>query len=422
MGQIIAAIDFGTSNSLLAAAADGKVHPPIPLDPSAPDPSILRSVLFFPSRKEVFYGTRAIQEFKKNDLQGRLVRSIKKYLPQRSFIGTYVEDRPMNLEDIIGAFLAEMRRRAEAHFGREIDSVVLGRPARFAEDDADDSFAQYRLERAARTAGFREIQFVPEPLAAALELRSRLREPKIALVADFGGGTSDYTVIRISPEPFRDSDVLAIGGVAIAGDALDGSVMRGRLLPLFGSEVKYVVPFGSNVLQMPSHLIEKLCSPADMALLRKRDVMEFFRNVQKWSLEDKDRASMDRFFTLIEENLGFDVFESIERCKRELSGSDAAKLAFSYPGIDIAEKVTRRQFESYIDATSSRILASLDETLRRAGIGPEKIDLVFCTGGTAKVPLLQRELVRRFGPEKIQEKNHFHSIVQGLAIHAARQS
>lgn len=415
---LVYAIDFGTSNSLLAAGEPGKVHAPIPLDHTAEDPTILRSLLYFPSMKECFFGAQAIQEFKKNDLHGRLIRSIKRYLPMRTFVGTYIDERPMNLEDIIAVFLGHMRRRANEHFGKDVDSVVLGRPARFSLEDEDDQYAQYRLERAAKTAGFKHIEFVPEPLAAAFELRSRIKEPRIALVADFGGGTSDYTVIRLTDQKFRQSDVLAIGGVPLAGDALDGSIMRHQLLTYFGGDVEYQVPFGSNVLKMPRHLMEKLCSPADMSILRKRDVMEFFRSVKQWSLTDEDEEKMDRLFTVIEDNLGFDVFEQIEHAKRRLSDSETTDLTFEYPEIRIREKLKRKKFEEYSDEVTGKILGSLDQTLASAGVKPEQIDLVFCTGGTAKVPLLQRELIKRFGSEKIQERNHFHSIVAGLAERA----
>jgi hypothetical chaperone protein len=415
---LIYAIDFGTSNSLLAAAHEGRVIPPIPLDSEALDPTILRSILYFPSMKEVFYGSRAIQEFIARDMQGRLIRSIKRFLPVRSFIGTYVEERPVNLEDVIGFFLAEMRKRANLHFKKDVDSVVLGRPAKFAEDPADDQFAQYRLERAARNAGFKHIEFCPEPIAAAFSFREQLTEPKTVLVADFGGGTSDFTVIRISREEYKPSDVLSIGGVSVAGDALDGSVMRHRISPYFGSDVHYKVPFGSNVLKMPTYLMERICAPAEISLLRRRDTLEFFQNVRQWSLGDEDREKMDRLFSLIEDQLGFQVFEQIEKTKRALSESDAARFVFDYPDVDISLPLSRAQFDETIQAQSERILKSLDETVQAAGLTHDQIDIVCCTGGTAKVPLLHQNLIARFGSSKLQEHNRFHSIVQGLSERA----
>ncbi|MBY0471611.1 Hsp70 family protein [bacterium] len=413
------AIDFGTTNSLLGAATAGQIHPPIPLDPHARDQSILRSVLFFPNRKTCFYGAEAVQEFVKHDMEGRLIRSVKKFLPMRSFIGTYVEDRPMNLEDIIGVFLGELRRRANEHFKQDVDSVILGRPARFSQDDADDQFAQYRLERAAKIAGFKNVSFCPEPVAAAYEFKTTLKEEKLVLVGDFGGGTSDFTVIKISNERYKKSDVLSIGGVSVAGDALDGAIMRNRISRYFGSGVQYKVPFGSNILTMPIHLMEKICSPADISLLRKRDTLEFFRNVKTWSLGGEDREKMDRLFTLIEEQIGFELFEEIERTKRGLSEKNSEKFSFHHSDVDLDEEVTQKDFNTYTQEMIDKILKSLDQTVKDAQVPYDKIDLVCSTGGTAKVAAIRQGLEDRFGAPKIRQHNHFHSIVHGL-IHMAK--
>jgi hypothetical chaperone protein len=415
---LLYAIDFGTSNSLLAAADRDRVYPPVPLDPAALDPTVLRSILYFPSMSRCYYGTEAITEFGLNPGRGRLVRSIKKYLPTRSFVGTWIEDRPANLEDLIGFFLREMKARADRHFGRPSDRVVLGRPARFAREDSDDRFAEFRLERAALNAGFREVIFCPEPIAAAFDFKQQLSETKTALVADFGGGTSDFTVIRIGPQPFHPRDVLAIGGISQAGDALDGTVMRNRLSRHFGADVAYAVPYSQNVLRMPAHLMARLCSAADIALLSRRDTQEFLRNVQKWALTGEDKLKIDRLFCLVDEQLGFPVFESIEVAKRQLSERLQANLEFRHPAIAIEEVVKREELESYFSPVVEQITATLDETVKASGVGYDQIDLVCCTGGTARVPLLQRELVRRFGERKIQERNHFHSIVHGLARRA----
>lgn len=416
--MLVYAIDFGTTNSLLSAADENTTYPPIPLDTHSSDPTILRSVLFFPSMKQCFYGAQAIKEFIHHDMHGRLIRSVKKFLPVRSFIGTWIENRPMNLEDLIGLFLKEMRQRANEHFGQDVDSVVLGRPAKFSADPTEDQFAQYRLERAAKIAGFKTIEFCPEPVAAAREFRSQVKEPNTVLIADFGGGTSDYTILRMSKDPYKDTDVLAIGGVAVAGDALDGSVMRERISPYFGSKVRYQVPFGNNILQMPIHLSERICSPAEISVLRERETLEFFQNVRKWSLQGEDKKRMDNLFMLIHEQLGFHVFEEIERTKRALSLQTSEMFHFEYPGIDIHESISREEFDYYISEKAVQILDSLDETIRLAQIDCKDIDLVCCTGGTAKVPLIQEGLFKRFGKEKILQHNHFHSIVQGLSERA----
>lgn len=413
------AIDFGTTNSLLAAASRTAVHPPIALDDAAPDPTILRSVLYFPDARHCAYGARAIADYTEAGGQGRLIRSIKKHLPSRSFIGTFIEDRPMNLEDLIGAFLGEMRTRANRFFDADVKRVALGRPARFAQDDADDQHAQYRLERAARIAGFTDVHFCPEPIAAAREFRNTLRDSKLVLVGDFGGGTSDFTVMRMRGAQYDPSDVLAIGAVSIAGDALDACIMRNHVSRHLGSEVRYRVPMGSNVMQMPPALMEKLCSPADASLLQMQDALVFLRNVQSWSLGPDDRHRIDQLFTFVEDRLGFSMFEAIERAKRELSAADHSEVRFEYPTIDIREPITRAGFEHSSERRTAAILAELDATLERAGVRHAEIDLVCCTGGTARVPAIASGLAQRFGAHKLTDFKNFHSVIHGLAEHAA---
>lgn len=412
------AIDFGTSNSLLGAADGTKFIPPIPLDPTALDPTVMRTLLYFPNPNKVHYGSQALIKYTENYGEGRLIRSIKKHLPQRSFIGTYIEDRPFNLEDLIGYFLFEMRKRANKHFNQDVDRVVLGRPARFSADDAEDRFAQDRLEIAAKKAGFKWVEFLPEPIAAACEFRTTLNQEKIVFVGDFGGGTSDFTVMRMRREKYDPSDVLSIGGIAKAGDVLDGSVMRHRLCDYFGSNVAFQVPFSSNVLKMPTHLMEKICSPADISILAKRDVIEFLKNVEKWATSQKDKEKMKHLFTLIEDSLGFSIFEAIEKTKKELSTSENSQFNFDYPGVSLKENIQRNEFDQYIESNVNAIIECMDQTIQNANIKPEAVDIVCMTGGTAYVPAIREALVKRFGPEKIQARKHFHSVVEGLAQRA----
>lgn len=412
------AIDFGTTNSLLAAANREAVHPPIALDPIARDPSILRSVLYFPDASRCFYGADALRQYAALGPQGRLIRSIKKHLPSRSFVGTYIDERPMNLEDLIGAVLGEMRARANRFFGADVKRVVLGRPARFAVKDEDDRFAEYRLERAARSAGFTQIDFLPEPIAAAREFRATLTEPKLVLVADFGGGTSDFTLLRMRRERYDASDVLAIGGVSVAGDAFDAALMRHHVARHFGSEVTYRVPFGQNELRMPPALMEKICAPAEASLLRREDALGFLRDVRSWSLGGDDKRHLDQLLIFVEDNLGFPVFEAIEMGKRALSEAEQTSIVYSYPGIEIAEPVTRAEFTHSSARATEAILNTLDATLERGGALPGQVDIVCCTGGTARLPALAAALAERFGEAKLTQFQHFHSVVHGLADHA----
>jgi hypothetical chaperone protein len=194
--------------------------------------------------------------------------------------------------------------------------------------------------------------------------------------------------------------------------------MRSGIADHFGARVRYQVPFGSNWLEMPIPLMEKLCSPADICLLARRDVMDFLRGVRAGSPRQDDKLHVDQLMCLIEEGLGFQLFEAIEQQKRELSEHDAALFQFEYPGIDIKESFTRARFEAGSAKVSSSILNRLDQVLERAGLTPNDIDSVCSTGGTAKVAVIKHGLESRFGAEKLQALSSFHAVIQGLAERA----
>lgn len=416
----IYAIDFGTSNSLLAAANASVVFPPVPLDAAADDPTIMRSILYFPSAKQCFVGQEALIKYVEHGLEGRLLRSLKRHLPARGFRGTYIDDRPMLVEDLVAVPLREMRKRANAHFGVDVKRAVLGRPARFSSDDVDDDFAERRLRSAAERAGFEEVHFLPEPVAAAQEFRQAFTrsDEHTVVVCDFGGGTSDFTVLRMGKKAFHRDDVLAIGGVPLAGDALDASIMRKHVAKHFGADVSYRVPLGNNVLTMPKHVIEQLCSPAHLSILRRPDIAEFLRNVRSWSLGGDDQEKLDQLTTLVDDALGFQLFEVIEGAKKALSRQDDVPIDFSYPDIEVHDHVTRPGFESSAARPIETILECLDQTVAASGIDPRDVDLVCCTGGTAKVPRIASEIAARFGRDRMRDFENFHSVVQGLAHHA----
>jgi hypothetical chaperone protein len=419
----IYAIDFGTSNSLLTAANADDIHPPIPLDEAAEDPSILRSVLFFPESSasegsRCWYGKAALDEYVAQGSRGRLVRSLKRFLPMRGFARTTIGGRAYTLEQLIAAFLREMRERADRFFGARVTRALLGRPARFSPNDADDAFARDRLRDAAYLAGFDVVDFCPEPVAAARDFRGQLVGQRLLLVCDFGGGTSDYSLVRMSDAGFSLADVLATHGVSVAGDALDGSLMRAKLCRHFGADVRYRVPLGDNVLSMPKPLMEKLCSPAEMSLLAERDARRFLSDVRSWSLGGEDKRHIDQLLTMVEDTLGFTVFEAIEQAKKALSLEHRTVLSFHVPGIDIEQEITRRDFEAGARKELLAIVAALDATLDGANVGPEAVDLVCLTGGTARVPVVQAALRDRFGAERLHPLSGLHAVADGLARHA----
>jgi hypothetical chaperone protein len=410
------AIDFGTSNSLLAAADRTRVYEPIPLDPAAPNPTVFRSVLHFSEDSEWSFGAGALRAYVAHGMRGRLVRSIKRFLPMRSFVDTRFGTRKVKLEELVGVFLREMRQRANRYFESDVRRVLLGRPARFSENPEDDRLAETRLADAARFAGFDDIRFCPEPEAAAYDFRGDMPDDCTVLVADLGGGTSDFTLVRWSGR--SAARVLATFGVTVAGDAIDGSLMRHSVAKHFGAGVVYKVPFGANTLTMPRSLMDRLCAPAEICLLGRPDAMTFLRDIRSWSLGDDDRKVMDQLLRLVDDSLGFQVFEAIEVTKCALSSAPEATFGFDYPGIEIDEQVTRPNFEAGARPSVERILGALDETLRQGGLDAKDVDRVCLTGGTAKLPAIRERLEARFGRDRLHELSAFHSVIQGLAERA----
>ena len=414
----IYAIDYGTSNSLLCKADKDHVSAPLEVDPQGSDSSILRSVMYFPDNQRVYFGQKAIEEYALDDCQGRLFRSIKKYLPNAAFTGTRVGNRHYNLENLIGTFLREMKSRADSIAGKDIENVVLGRPAKFSMDSEKDKLAQTRLEKAAKEAGFKHIEFFAEPLAAAYDYRQNIKEEKILFIADLGGGTSDFRVVKILPPPKNQQEVLSLGGISLAGDALDGSIMRHRLAGEFGADVKYKMALSENILEMPKHIRDKLCAPADVALMTRTDIREFLNEVGRSTLKDEDDVRMERLTTLVDDNLGFQIFEKIENSKREACINGHAEFDFDYPDIELKAEYQYKDFLEWSGEVRTKIFEVLDETLKQSGVKAEDIDLVCCTGGTSKVPAIVDALTERFPQIQVQGFNQFHSVIQGLARRA----
>ncbi|MDB4991346.1 MAG: molecular chaperone [Myxococcaceae bacterium] len=414
----IFAIDFGTSNSLLSAAAPGRVFAPAPIDPSADDPTVLRSVLYFAPNEQAF-GSVAVRRLVANGFEGRLIRSIKRHLPSRSFVSTRIGSKTVTLEELVATLLRVMRQRACQHFDVDVTRAVMGRPARFSNDDGEDQLAEDRLRKAAELAGFHDITFCPEPVAAAYDFAADLVEPKLVLVIDLGGGTSDFTLVRMTAAGFGPEDVLAVRGVAIAGDALDGSLVRAVVASELGSNAPYRVPFGSNVLTMPHDLIDLLCSPADLTLLDRPKVLRRLHDMKRGLVERSDEALLDKFEVIVEDGVGFELYEAVEKVKRALSDAATAQLSLGYPGAELERLVTRAELQTAATKPLERIMQALDQTLETAGVRADEVEIACVTGGTSRVPLVQQAIRARLPNAGLRTLSSFHSVVQGLARRAA---
>ena len=415
----ILAIDFGTSNSLVGCVYKDQKTLALPIDDLNSDSTMMRTLLYFPDPDTCYYGQSAIDMFQENDMDGRLFRSFKAHLPNQAYLGTVFNSRVLSLESIIGLFLLELKKRAEKHLGVKVEKAVIGRPARYSMDEVADSFALHRMQKAASFAGFKEIQFVPEPLAAAFDFRRQSKEEKTILIGDFGGGTSDFTIMKIQPNAFDKKDVLSIEGCPLAGDALDSIFMSQKLNEYFGAKTKYRLPLSNNVMTMPPSITMRLNQPAHIVHLKDKETYEFIKEVKKCALTAKDGAAVDRLFAMIEDNQIFPFFENIEACKKELSTKDSSNFKFDYPDIEVYETFSADQFTTWANDIKTNIVKALDRSLEQADLKENQIDLVCLTGGTSKVPLIRREFEQRFGAHKLQTQTEFHSVTAGLVEVAA---
>lgn len=418
--ETVLAVDFGTSHSLVGAYRNGQRVEALPIDPRSSDNTLMRTLLYFANENECYYGSEALKKYSEFEMEGRLFRSFKSHLPNKNYIGTVINNRILNLETLVGLFLLELKKRAENLLETKITKAVIGKPARYSMDDVADGFALHRMRKAAEFAGFTDVNFVPEPLAAALEFKRQIKNEKTILIGDFGGGTSDFTVMKITQGDFKRSDVLGVDGCPLAGDALDSLFMQNRLNTGFGAKTQYRMPMSNNLLKMPVAVMDRLNKPAHIVHLKEKETYEFIREVQKCALKQEDKNSIDRLFVLIEDQQIFPFFESIESTKKKLSSSATAKFDFTYPDLETAEVFSAHEFENWADDVRQNIFAALERCLKQAGLSVGQIDHVFLTGGTAHVPFVQNEFKKMFGAERLETKNFFHSILSGLIESAAK--
>lgn len=403
----VCGLDFGTSNSAVALPT-GEV---LPIDPAALQPRLFRSVLFFPEEtREVFAGHEAISQYL-DDNAGRFIQSVKTWLPSTSFESTQIRGAVLKLEDLIAIVLRRIREEASRRVGAAIDGVLLGRPARFSADPEIDAMAQARLERAARVAGFREVGFLIEPVAAALAYEATLERDEQVLVADFGAGTSDFTLMRLGPSrrtaKDRRGDIIASAGVYVGGDRFDSVIMRSRLLRAFGQDATYKP--ASRRMPMPQYVFSRLLSWNEMSFNRDRPTRELIELALKTTDQPEQ---IEALHDLVMHNLGYHLFRAIERAKIELSSREETRLDFELDRVRLHERISRAEFERESLPLIRQLEACTDQVLAAApGV---EVDSVFLTGGSSQIPAVRALFSRRFGEDRLRTADAFTSVVEGL--------
>jgi hypothetical chaperone protein len=293
---------------------------------------------------------------------------------------------------------------------------VVGRPVRFlsAESKEDDDWAVTRLRKALLTAGFDNVVFEYEPVGAAYYYEIRLDHDELVLVADFGGGTSDFSLLRVGPTYRKSKNqrkILGTEGVALAGDAFDARFIRHVVSPLLGRESYYESM--ENLYQPPAWIYAKLERWHHLSFLKSKETMDILRSIRAQSL---DAGKIDSLIQLIQEDLGFYLHSAVQRTKLELSSREATIFSFQVPGISISQLVTRRQFENWIEEELHSIANCVDRLLTRVGVTSAEVDKVFLTGGSSFVPAVRKIFEARFGAGRLVVGGEFTSVAMGLAL------
>ncbi len=414
--QIVFGIDFGTTNSALSVYRNGAVEV-VAVDGGEGPEELMRSVLYFSEDNEIYTGSEAIRHYVGDEASGRFMQSIKTFLPNTSFDSTEVFGKRYSIDDLVAIILKRLKECGEAHVGCPVESVVLGRPVVFSTDAAKDAVAQQRLERAARKAGFKNIWFQYEPVAAALAFEESLQpgQERIVFIGDFGGGTSDFSVIRVKGGAFcrsdRRSDVLAMGGVYVAGDKFDSQIMWDKIAHYFGRYARYKTMGKDEWVTFPRSIINTLCQWHRIPMLRGRTTREQIRVIKN---STDDRQALERLENIISDNYGFYLFQAIEKAKCELSRMERTAIEFTERDLLISQELTKDEFETINGGNFQNIAECIDEVIGRSGITPAGMDTVFLTGGTSRIPLIQDLFAQRFGREKLENRDAFTSVVHGL--------
>jgi len=423
------AIDFGTSNSAVAVP-DGAAMRLIELEPGF---RTMPTAVFYPGEVDARgaaapapceFGRAAIAAYV-DGIDGRLMRSMKSILgsslvEQTTDVGG---GRGVRFLDIVATYLRHLKKRAEAAAAAPVDRAVVGRPVYFVDDDAErDAQAEAALRSAAASAGFREIVFQYEPIAAAFDHEQAVTREEKVLVADIGGGTSDFSLVRVGPERKakvdRKGDILANHGVHIAGTDFDRRIELASILPLFGYGAYGPSIDGAPPREVPSavyfdlatwHLINTVYNPQRVVELR--GMRSFYA----------DAAQHRRLMTVVSEHYGHDLVARAEAAKIAVAGGGRSTIDLDHVEAGLASELDEVEAARALDADLDRIVAAARTTVRQAGLADGAVDALYLTGGSTGLDILSERLRAAFPGARLVRGDRFASVATGLALFAQRR-
>lgn len=427
-------LDFGTTNSAVGVASGDGGSRLAGFGEVGRRAPTFRSVLHFSApegrarrRPVPTAGPYAIDSYRDEGAGGRFLQSLKSHLASRHLSETWVFGWKFTLEDLVAIILAELRRVARDELGDPGQRVLLGRPVHFAAgpeghvDVEGDARALARLEAAARLAGFAEVAFELEPVAAAYEYERGLDHDELVLIGDFGGGTSDFCLVRLGPtarsEADRSRSILGIAGVPIAGGAFDGRIVRAVVAPRLGLGSLRRSEHGKT-LPVPAWIYARLERWEDVSFLASRETFETLKQLRFQAVEP---GKIDSLIRLVEDDLGYLLYEAVEATKLALSTQASARFAFHELPRRIAQDVTQADFETWLAPDLERLASCVDRLLEWCGVAAGDVDRVFLTGGSSLVPAVRRLFTLRFGAERLRGGEELTTVARGLALIAAER-
>jgi len=423
MGTRTVGLDFGTTNSAIGVAEDDRVTL-ARFSHQGGTTDTFRSVLYFHpdardarGRYEAVAGPRAIDRYLEAEGKGRLIQSLKSYVADRGFQATSIFTRTHTIVDLLALLLGDLRTRAEEQLGPLGERIVVGRPVHFAHAAApgDEELAIDRLREALARVGWTDVVFEYEPVAAAYYYEQQLAHDQRVLIADFGGGTSDFSLIEVGPSHRKSGkrNILGSDGVGIAGDALDARVLHNVVAPMLGLGSTYRAMFGRE-LEVPVWIYAKLRRWHHLSFLKTKKNMDLIEEIASQADEP---GKIEALVHILDYDLGYHLYRAVERAKVALSGAESTHFEFADPPLlHIEADLTRTQFEAWISEETTAMAECVDRLLASTGVAAKDVDQVFMTGGTSFVPAVRRIFDDRFGASKIRAGGEMISVATGLAL------
>jgi hypothetical chaperone protein len=412
-------LDFGTTNTVLALSEDAGATQSMTFTSSVGVTDSMRTALSFmkdpvvgAQALKVEAGQAAIRQFIDNPGDCRFLQSIKTFAASALFQGTLVFARRHAFDDLMEVFLRRLKAYAGDGWPADVSRIVTGRPVQFAGASPDPALALERYNEALTRLGFPEIHYVYEPVAAAYYFAQTLKSDATVLVADFGGGTTDYSLIRFERQAGRlTAKPIGHSGVGIAGDHFDSRMIERLVAPEIGKG-SFFKSF-DKVLEVPSGYYANFARWNQLSIFKTTREFNDLKSLVRSSLEPE---KLELFIDLVEHDEGYPLYQAISATKLALSTADEAEFHFAPLGAAGRKTVRRADFEAWIAPDLARIEGALDEVLEKTGTAPDAIDKVFLTGGTSFVPAVRRIFTRRFDAGRIESGGELLSIAHGLAL------